>query len=64
MTELSPQTQKLIQKYQNWYNSLQPKEGITTIHVDEVASRVAAFYEKNKVSCRLARRTFNEKSRH
>jgi len=46
MPELSQNTQKLIQKYQSWYNSLQPKEGITTIHVDEVASRVAAFYEK------------------
>jgi len=46
MAEISQSTQKLIQKYQNWYRFLQPKEGATTIHVDEVASRVAAFYEK------------------
>ena len=46
MPELSQPTQKLIQRYQAWYQSLRPKEGVTTIHVDEVASRVAAFYEK------------------
>jgi len=46
MAELSPEAQKLIQKYQNWYQSLQPKEGVSVIHVDEVASKVAAFYEK------------------
>lgn len=43
---ISPSTQKLIQKYQLWYQSLQLKEGISTIHVDEVVARVAAFYEK------------------
>lgn len=46
MPELSQQTQKLIQQYQFWYQSLQPKEGVSTIHVDEVASAVASFYEK------------------
>ncbi|MFC1663610.1 hypothetical protein ACFL0A_00555 [Patescibacteria group bacterium] len=46
MTELSQPTQKLIQKYQAWQLSLKPKEGISTIHVDEVASKVASFYEK------------------
>ncbi len=46
MSELSQQTQRLIQRYQSWYQSLQPKEGISAIHVDEVASKVAAFYEK------------------
>jgi len=46
MAELSQNTQKLIQQYQAWYSSLQPKEGTPTIHVDEVASKVAAFYEK------------------
>ncbi|MFA4998995.1 MAG: hypothetical protein WC514_03165, partial [Candidatus Paceibacterota bacterium] len=46
MPELSQSTQKLIQKYQSWHNSLQPKEGVSTIHVDEVASKVATFYEK------------------
>lgn len=46
MAELSQLTQQLIQKYQNWYRSIQPKEGVATLHVDEVASRVAVFYEK------------------
>lgn len=46
MPELSQQTQKLIQRYQTWNLALQQKEGATTIHVDEVASKVAAFYEK------------------
>lgn len=48
MKNLSQQTQKLIQKYQSWYQSLEPKEGIITLHVDEVAGKVAAFYEKIK----------------
>jgi len=46
MPQLSQPTQKLIQQYQLWYQSLQPKEEAATIHVDEVASKVAAFYEK------------------
>lgn len=46
MPELSQKTQRLIQKYQSWYNSLQSREEIATIHVDEIASKVAAFYEK------------------
>lgn len=46
MPQLSQSTQELIGRYQAWYQSLQPKEGVSTIHVDEVASRVAAFYEK------------------
>ncbi|MFH1181129.1 MAG: hypothetical protein V1705_01815 [bacterium] len=46
MSELSPQTKKLIQHYQAWFKALQPKEGRTVVHVDEVASKVAAFYEK------------------
>jgi len=46
MSQLSQATQKLISHYQAWHQSLQPKEGVTTIHVDEVASKVAAFYEK------------------
>lgn len=43
---ISQSTQKLIQRYQTWYAQLQAKEGIPTLHVDEVASKVAAFYEK------------------
>lgn len=46
MPEISPQTKKLIQQYQYWYQSLQSKEQISTIHVDEVATAVATFYEK------------------
>jgi len=45
--ELSQQTQKLIQRYRAWQTSLEPaKLGTNVIHVDEVASKVAAFYEK------------------
>ncbi len=46
MTKISQQTQTLIQKYQTWYQSLQRKEEVPVLHVDEVASKVAAFYEK------------------
>lgn len=46
MPEISQNTKNLIQQYQSWYQSSQRKEGLTTIHVDEVASRVAGFYEK------------------
>ncbi|PIV45147.1 MAG: hypothetical protein COS25_01325 [Candidatus Nealsonbacteria bacterium CG02_land_8_20_14_3_00_37_10] len=46
MPVISQATQKLIQKYQSWHQSQQAPEGTTTIHVDEVASKVAAFYEK------------------
>ncbi len=48
MNTISQPTQQLIEKYQAWHQSLQPKEGVSFIHVDEVASRVAAFYEKIK----------------
>jgi len=46
MAELSQATKNLINKYKLWQNSLSPKGGVSTIHVDEVASKVAAFYEK------------------
>lgn len=46
MSELSQSTQKLIARYQTWHQSLHIREGVSTIHVDEVASKVAAFYEK------------------
>jgi len=46
MSQISQSTQKLIQLYQFWYQSLQSKEGVSTVHVDEVALRVASFYEK------------------
>lgn len=46
MPEISQATQKLIQKYLNWHQSVQRKEAGSTIQVDETASRVAGFYEK------------------
>jgi len=46
MPDISEPTEKLISNFKRWQKSLKPKENITTIHVDEVASRVAAFYEK------------------
>ncbi|PIP17604.1 MAG: hypothetical protein COX43_03440 [Parcubacteria group bacterium CG23_combo_of_CG06-09_8_20_14_all_35_9] len=46
MPELTSATQKLIRKYQIWHESLKPKREVVTIQVDEVASRVATFYEK------------------
>ena len=46
MTELSQSTEELMSKYQVWQKSLRPNEGVLTIHVDEVASKVAAFYEQ------------------
>lgn len=46
MPEISPQTQRLLQQYQNWQSQLRPKEGALFVHVDEVASKVASFYEK------------------
>ena len=46
MHELSEATKKLIQQYGFAKKSEAPGERCSTLHVDEVASRVAAFYEK------------------
>lgn len=46
MKELSKDTKNLISRYRQWRQSLQPKEGASTIHVDEIASKVASAYEK------------------
>ena len=46
MAELSQSTKNVISKYALWKNYLNPKQGVATIHVDEVALKVAAFYEK------------------
>src|SRR3989344_4943175 len=46
MQQLSASTKNLIAKYTLWQKSLKPKEDVPTIHVDEVASKVAAFYEQ------------------
>lgn len=43
--EISKNTQKLIETNENWDKSLEEKKD-RTIHVDEVASKVASFYEK------------------
>ncbi|MDO8577376.1 MAG: hypothetical protein Q7R55_00715 [Candidatus Wildermuthbacteria bacterium] len=44
--ELSQKTKGLIARYKVWYQELEPKESQSTISVDEVASKVASFYEK------------------
>jgi len=46
MPQLSQATRKLISQYQLGEKSSQLPQGASTVHVDEVASRVAAFYEK------------------
>jgi len=46
MQELTASAQRLINRYQEWSQGLQSQEGSGTISVDEVASRVASFYEK------------------
>ena len=46
MAELSRSTKDLISKYELWQRSLKPKDGVLNLHVDEVASRVATFYEQ------------------
>ncbi len=46
MNELSPLTKKLISKYTLAQEQESLKSGSVTIHVDEVALRVAAFYEQ------------------
>jgi hypothetical protein len=46
MPNISSKTQGLITQYKTWFDSIQRKESVPTIHVDEVASQVAAIYEK------------------
>jgi hypothetical protein len=46
MPELSESTKKLINQYGFAQKLDEPKEGLATIHVDEVALRVAEVYEK------------------
>lgn len=43
--EFSSVAKQLFKDYQNYYASLQPKGEVSFIHVDEIASRVAVFYE-------------------
>lgn len=44
--ELSQNVKKLIEQHRLWKQEAEPKSGDTTIVVDEVAARVASFYEK------------------
>ncbi len=46
MQELSESTKKLIMQYKLAQQQNLPKSGAVTIHVDEVAKKVAAFYEQ------------------
>jgi len=46
MNELSDATKKLIAQYKIAHQQNLQKQGVATIHVDEFASTVAAFYEK------------------
>ncbi|MBU1148831.1 hypothetical protein KKI23_01940, partial [Patescibacteria group bacterium] len=43
---LNAETKKLIGQFQEWQKARNPKIDTATIHVDEVASTVARFYEK------------------
>lgn len=44
--ELSNNVKKLIEQHRLWHKEAEPRQGDTTIVVDEVAARVASFYEK------------------
>jgi len=46
MPQLSSATQELLRQFKAWHESQKIKEKVPTIHVDEVASKVASFYEK------------------
>jgi len=46
MKTLSPSTEKLIEKYNSFSNQTEKKDSGETIHVDEIAKRVASFYDK------------------
>lgn len=44
--ELSKGAKQLLERYQAWNQSLQPQGSIVNIVVDDVAAKVASFYEK------------------
>ncbi len=46
MTQLSQATKNLLLQYQTGDKASQLKDGAITIHVDEVAAKVAVFYER------------------
>ena len=43
--KLSPQVKSLVEEYKRGYQASLPQEGVSTIEVDEVAAKVASFYE-------------------
>ncbi len=45
MADFSPLAKQLFKDYQYYYQSLKPKGEVSYIHVDEIASKVAVFYE-------------------
>ena len=46
MQQLSEETKKLIEQYELAKEQAEPKQGVSTIHVDEVAKKIAEFYER------------------
>lgn len=46
LRELTPQIERLVENYQTALEEIEPKGEIATIHVDEIASKVAVLYEK------------------
>lgn len=46
MKEVSEDIKSLVATYQRWYSSLKTPPNVAVVHVDEVASKVAIFYEK------------------
>src|SRR3989338_10071170 len=44
--ELSKNVKNLIEQHKLWRQDIEPKSGDANISVDEVAARVASFYEK------------------
>ncbi len=46
MAELQQSAKSLVERYLEWSKSRQKPEGVRTVHVDEVATAVASFYEK------------------
>lgn len=46
MAELSPEVQKLIKQYQENLKAQKLPKGVSVIHVDKIASKVAALYER------------------
>ncbi len=46
MQKLSPSTKKLIERYRSSINQKKEVDESSTIHVDEIAKRVASFYDR------------------